>query len=1193
MFQNLDQSNFNHGNLTAHNIIVYINDNDIPTTKKFEDEKTIYPNFKLKLQDFSQSSITHNKIRYLSEFPKKMGILRDRFSNSDYDEMDKFYKQLDNNKSDSIKNTIKDIQTFKKILHHSPIPVPFAIEFYILIVSMMMCDVKVFLPFFRKYYFDLLFDFNLTDDVLKESNNKIAKSTISYKINELINKKQSQEHNIDLPLSVLDGISFKLKILDSMTKRNKKYIETITNKCKRESDDSCKDFEIIIFNSIKNINDIITSKTSPDEIPDKLIIYVNTNLSNKSLNEYYKNPITLNFNPLNKYEKDKMNNVTMNIFKDKKAFEKLVKRFTFKNVTNIYNAEISLNDNIGIVDNNILLTIEKCFKINEKIKLNDGSIYTIVDAKWEPESWVKNIPNKIDRNNILKKKIKLYENSRDISEEKKEKINTNIISFRREIISSNKPTDNSEKTDENPEENPEENPDETLDETLVETPEEKKVKELNSRLTLKNEDEDTEFSKVKSNIEKYYNEEKIITNNYFPEYPKIVLNFNNVVKNFNILIFIKEYGRYFYDVSNDNLPLDINMLIISTPNKILLEGKSININESYYNSFDTSENNVESVITKSVKRKDKNDNVTNKKYNEGLMKIFNDITNKDNEYTIDIKKKQIIFLKTCYNYYAAYTDTKKEIDETLKDIESIMDKNNDNIKQTCKNLYYLNLLHKSRELVYNYYLYRLYNLILVDIINKHNYNATFTKQKIINSSISSSIISSSIIKIDQTKYNSIVEEKKKLYLKTYDLLYELNTFYKNNENPNIFSKNLLMDIIKKKHKINKLNELSNDISNDISKNTKNTKKEYTIFDSNYGLIANLGISINENLKPDDFLYNEYIIKLSNNLKRETFIYIQNKRTYHNETINTLNNSLNNTIKNSIQYAELKNQNYDENEKIIKAFSKIFNCMIYNYTSVKIFGKQIIPMCDYTNQKYTIILYNKTQIISYNNIYAMKYNELPELLKIHHFCIPDVSVTNGSITMIGGYNDIKDIEDKSNNLSASIEAKKNNINRLITEKEKEKNKNNDISDKLQKIKNERVNLTEKYKEYIENADKLIKLLNNSYSEQNKDDKIKKITNIRNKYQIQLNNLKNEIKREQEMNRKVYGIVVNLILYPGENPNILDKQTYKCKSSFNDLKKEYCKVFGIGCDENKKVGGTRKNKRNFMHNITMKKYNFKKI
>jgi len=107
-----------------------------------------------------------------------------------------------------------------------------------------------------------------------------------------------------------------------------------------------------------------------------------------------------------------------------------------------------------------------------------------------------------------------------------------------------------------------------------------------------------------------------------------------------------------------------------------------------------------------------------------------------------------------------------------------------------------------------------------------------------------------------------------------------------------------------------------------------------------------------------------------------------------------------------------------------------------------------------------------------------------------------------------------------------------------------------------------------------------------------DKIKTI-NEKNKYQYELNTLENEIKREQEMNRKVYGIVVNLILYPGENPNILDKQTYKCKSSFNDLKKEYCKVFGIGCDENKKVGGTRKNKHNVRHNITIKKYNFKKI
>lgn len=467
-FNTLNKYDFNHGKLTAHNIIVDIDDEKYikPTdpsdkivkglTNKDETNEdkpgkdkigggeedlrgggeNIETNFRIKIYNFSKSSITYEKIRIFPKFEKKLGILEDKFEDEDYKEINKFYRQLlnANPQGAKIKNTFKNSKTFKKILRHSPVPFPFAFEFYILIMSIMLCNTNnenYFFDFFRMFYFDSLFDYNLMYDVLDEAEkneNKIVKSCISYKMYELIRKKQNNENSIDLPFELLSNIPLKLNILDLFDKKTSDYINTIKGFILNTNNslgnvESLGNVQIEIDNIMKSMSEIDNDRQKIDEreIPNKLIVYVEPSIKDKELLRHYDKKYIFNFSTKVKYEEDKMNDVTANFFKDKSSFNVLLNRFDKFNTStaNVYKAELSKDNNLGIVDNNIMLTIKKSFPINGKVKLNNGKVYTIIDAKWEPGKWVKQIPDEIDKIEKIKKKfeknIKLYDIPKNIT----------------------------------------------------------------------------------------------------------------------------------------------------------------------------------------------------------------------------------------------------------------------------------------------------------------------------------------------------------------------------------------------------------------------------------------------------------------------------------------------------------------------------------------------------------------------------------------------------------------------------------------------------------------------------------------------------------------------------------------------------------------------------------------------------------
>ena len=138
-------------------------------------------------------------------------------------------------------------------------------------------------------------------------------------------------------------------------------------------------------------------------------------MTDKDLIKYYNKQFIFNFNSSKAYEENKMNDVTSNFFKDKSTFNTMFERFSPPKLpTNIYKAEMSSNNQLGIVDNNIMLTIKKSFPINSTIKLNNGKVYTIIDFEWEPGKWIKKIPNELDDIKKIKKSFMKNIKSYDI-----------------------------------------------------------------------------------------------------------------------------------------------------------------------------------------------------------------------------------------------------------------------------------------------------------------------------------------------------------------------------------------------------------------------------------------------------------------------------------------------------------------------------------------------------------------------------------------------------------------------------------------------------------------------------------------------------------------------------------------------------------------------------------------------------------
>ena len=1366
-FEKLENKDFNHGKLTAHNIIVDINNEYIsreeitlelatesssettgsPTTTTTSEPSSttttseplsttgsptttttseplsttggptttttggpfsepssttggglsgiIQTNFKIKIHNFSDSSITHKKIRYISEFSKRIGIFEDNFTEEDYDSINKFYEQLNNNNNNKIKNIIKN-KIFKKMLRYSPIPVPFCIEFYILIISMMLCN-DYFLDFFRKYYFYLLFDNNLTDDNLNDAknNNKIIKSCVSYKIYKSILNKRNNKNNIDVPLKILDDISFKLTILNKFNDENKKYIQNITNAIKNKDET----IDININKVIKTISELKTTPMTNDlnEIPDKLIIYVNPNLSDKDLINYYNKSSILNFNPLKRYEEDKMNDVNISLFKDKNTFSSLLDRFNSQSSNNIYNAESSDDNKIGIVDNNILLTIKKSFPINSKIKLNNGKIYTIIDAKWEPGKWVKKTSREIDKidkiKNISKKKISSYNIPENFIKNIKESINFDYKILNNDELKKEFITENDIYTVIKP-----------LD----------KIEFININF-FSNKNEIIFEEKEHDNLIYFFSNKSLISiaNEKLLYIPVAIIELQDLLK-LPENIFIVSY--------DDKKFIDIFYTLFSSSviDNNFYNFPLISDNQLIYNKFDIDDKNIETIIEKIIIKKNI---IDNEKYNKNLKKKYDEIKNNDELYSIFLKF-ELIFLKTCYNYYYLCDEIKEEmeqINETLKNsllkIFNDMNekKNNEElknldklkeIKELCEKLYNLKYSYECNKLIYNYYLYGFFWWLAINIkffTKDYPDKQFFIKEKIIKSYFS---IKSTI---NQNKYDLIINNKQTTFLEILDSLFKLQNFYKNNENIQIFRKNKLMSILVESNYNNSYSlkslyiELNEKITNSMNIKDDTIIKEYNLInvknDRNCFLHCLLYALKNKiNLEINDYpLYDRDIIQSFINASN---IEISDSPVeYDSDSINNLRNIIIDSIEFKVEYYRIKkeknrdyfislftkvnseikilkkmyddvddikifnylktNENYVLNDFIINIVSQIFNCMFYVYTSINEKQPTFKNITKYNNQPYSIILYKNDEhykLIKYGENIAMNCEQLPEVLKMSQYCYkepliessiepssalpliesssappliesssappliepssaPPLIESSSEILVpvtepLSGGGPIEDQINSDINIEFSkIRANKNYSNRLNNEirvkqneynnkniSQEEKNKiKSEIENKENKIKNNNNKLLEYYEQIINK--------NNQLKKEYEKDKIKNNTQIKYidneiiKYKSEFNRLQNSINLEKEKNKKVYGIIVDLVLYPGDNPSIIDKQNYKCKKSFNDLKNEYCEVFGIGCSEknknkkDEKTGGTMKNK--IIDAINTKKYSMKNI
>ena len=381
LFQQLnDNYEFNHGNLTAKNVVIDIND-------AYSDHNGA--NFKINILGLNYSSITNKtlKMRYVPKIPKQYMDANKKFTDEELKTAKIFFKQSPDANLNSIKNTIKDIKVFKKILRYSCAPFPFCFEFYMLVISICLNNPD-FCDFIATFFFGTLFDANLIikNGIMQDQNNPFIQSSISYKIYMLIKKNQNEseeQNNINKPFEILSmfDINYKIDILNICSKKYSTYAEN-------ESSYSFNVKTIKLFDEIKNIN------ASPNEIPNNLFIFINTNLTDDAyVNRYFEPVRKLHFNATKKYNEALMNDTTALSFRNQQSFAKMMSKFINDDdeIVNIYDAEISDGTNMSIIDNNILLTVKKYFEIGKVIKLdNHTKSYTIVDVKWKIGTWVKN-----------------------------------------------------------------------------------------------------------------------------------------------------------------------------------------------------------------------------------------------------------------------------------------------------------------------------------------------------------------------------------------------------------------------------------------------------------------------------------------------------------------------------------------------------------------------------------------------------------------------------------------------------------------------------------------------------------------------------------------------------------------------------------------------------------------------------------
>jgi hypothetical protein len=688
-----------------------------------------------------------------------------------------------------------------------------------------------------------------------------------------------------------------------------------------------------------------------------------------------------------------------------------------------------------------------------------------------------------------------------------------------------------------------------------------------------------------------------------------------------------------------------------------------NIN-NFYNKFEiydkkddksddkTNNKNTNTNIDAIIKKNINND----EKYNDNLKKKYNEIKKNTNLLHSEFLKFELIFLKTCYNYYYLCSEIKKKIEEKHENLKIPLLKNFNNmndigiqpafVKKICDELFNLKYLYEYSNLMYNYYLYGLYWWIAANM--KAFNEEIFTKEKIIKNFFPGKSI------IDQKKYDTLINNKRKIFLEILDSLFKFEKFYKNNESIEKFRKNKLMSILFESSYNDSLSstnilytQLQEKITNDINVKRTITTEEYKLInvtsDRNCFLYCLIYALRNKIKEIDDYpLYDKDIIQAfidsSNMISNSPIKYdcdeLRNKiidsvefKVEYYKTKKEKNRdffiSLFSNVSSEIEQLKKMynddeqifeyfktNENYMLNDFIIHIIAQIFNCMFYVYSSIS--GKQptLKNITKYNNQPYSIIFYKDNEhykLIEYMKNSSMTCEELPEELQMGQYCYyePLTAEPLSNISMIGGgpiddkmkqeidveYSKIEAKKNLNRRLSEELKIKSDEYNKNISPEEKNKIKS-EIQNKEDEIKNNTTQLVGYYEEIIKKNIELVK-------EYKKDEinNLAKINNTEsdiNKYKNELNKLKINFyeKLSKNKNKKVYGIIVDLILYPGENPSMIEKQNYKCKKSFDDLKNEYCEVFGIGCSEkNKKNGGTIKNKIKNKKKYTIKnKINF---
>ena len=1237
VFTILNKSQFNHGKLTAHNILIDIDNDYIPHTE-IESPTT---NFKIKILPYHGSSITHNNIRYLSELSPIGNI----FEN---EEINKFYKQkqikrtvvkdkIEDVEKNTVKDTIKDIKIFKNTLRHFPKPFYFSIEFYILIISIMLSNTNndnYFFTFFRKYYFHLLFNYNLTDNDITSNANEFVKSSIEYRIIRSIKKNKTSKNTIDIPIQILEGVEFKKNIL----KLFDEFTNVIINKLDENEDKIQIPIPRIIHENLKPGDAV-----NENEIPNKLLVFAKTNIKDDYLNKYFKNPLNLNFNSLKFYDKNKMNDVHIGVFKNETLFNKLIEKFNSpKNPENIYKSEISTKNNIGLIDNNILLTIQGIFPINKTIKFSNGKIYTVIDAKWSIKNWVK-LPKNIINIETIQKQLKKQETPQ----------HERIYKIPEQLVYDELP---SIPIDEIPyDSNPSLNI-ETSEAIVLEFP-------TTSKEVKKKAPPPPPVPPVQEQI---FLKNKSVDQTYFPKvyFPKII--FPKVINDNTDISFVDYiYSDMLSSIANpDEMKFLKNKYNpkFDTDNVFDTDINFTNLNSENAKDKEIVNQKIKAIIDEQIKKNIPtlfNDNtIANKsfQFNAYLNSIYSNIEkySANEKYSTNEKysasemkifiAKEIIFLKLCFYYHHFSEYYEYEYSESIKKITKLATKkpdllenanNIELIKIEYEKMYYDKLNYIMSKIIYNCYLFKFHLFLETNILKLADKSNIITRAKIENVT---ALLLSRKKNINEEEYNYILKVKKEAHFTTVKLLNEYEEFYhKNRELKEFISNDLMMrqrnennvsvnilntikysdtsvddslinsnitgnmfyclfEIFKKKDKSedgeekSESSEEKSESSEEKSESENSTLPEDDEGKFNYvseKIFSSEQFQIEvyewvKKIKESSFLDNqkEYVEELLSEKyvgihKYQSIIpqvYISNLSQFI-KYINT--NDIYNVSNVIIQYFKDHFKLFQYiGPRLVNVISKIYQCVFYQYDSNR-YDTKLKPLNPITELYENHLIFkinekknnteqeNNTELIytflQYNDKFLMNCDQLPEEIKVFEYCyIPWQNLTAKALekreTQVQPSAPPRPPTDISSSSTPSSRSRSSTVISSLTQPS---------TDSLQPDSSTVISL-----ETINTDDNSTVQLSDRSREISSEILGDDSVNL-----SQDGGVGPKINTKQ--NKKVYGIVVELILYEGKNPSLIEKQQYKCNNSFENLKKEYCEVFGFGCDN--KPTTTAKNKK----------------